>query len=225
MTDIPGLIRPALHIFAADEWTALNVILTGIVAVGIVYGYYSLKEMARNQRLSAARLLYEELEKTENERREIIKKIGSIPNIVNKDFNLKNLELSVFTDEDKLNLRKVINSFNRIGLLIETDTISQILVLSICYPAIIQSWAISEAYANDYQKKIGVPYARRVQRLSKMAENYFDSNPKNWENEINLVMNDFSKQIYRTNKQKGINSLFQHLTWTKMRITKNYSVI
>lgn len=224
MTDVQGVFISVLHLLAPEEWNALNVILSGIVAVGIIYGYYSLKEMARNQRLSAAKLLYDELEKTENERREIIKKISSFPDFKNKEFDLKNLDLFLFSDDEKIKIRNIINSFNRIGLLIETDTMSQILVLSICYPAIIQSWAIAEAYANNYERKIGVPYARRVQRLANMAKNYFDSNPKNRENSVNLVSEDYTKELYRTKKETGIYAFFQNAKWWKMRITKNYSV-
>jgi len=223
MTDIQGLFISALHLLAPEEWSALNVILSGIIALGIIYGYYSLKEMARNQRLSAAKMLYEELEKTENDRREIMKKISSFPNFKNNNFDLQILDLSLFSEDDKIKIRNIINSFNRIGLLIETDTISQILVLSICYPAIIQSWAISEAYANNYERKIGVPYARRVQRLANMAKNYFNSNPKNRGNSVNLVSEDYTMELYRTKKEAGVNEFIQYAKWWKMRVTKNYS--
>lgn len=224
MVDIHGLFISILHSLAPDEWTALNVILSGVVAVGIVYGYYSLQEMARNQRLSSAKILYEELEKTEKDRREIIKKISTFSNVIDETFDCKTMDVSLFSEEETLKIRNIINSFNRIGLLIETDTISQTLVLGICYPAIIQSWAICEAYANHYEKKIGVPYARRVERLAFMAQNYFDSNPKNKEKSINLVLEKTTMKIYQTNHKGGLGSFLQRIQWSMMRVMKNYSV-
>jgi len=212
-----------LHILETDEWIALNVIFSFFLLLSVVYAYKSLKEMARNQRLGAAQLLYQELKSTEKDRSDIISKIFTTID-PEKGYNeIENYDVTKLNNDDITKIRNIINSFNRLGLLIENDTISQHMVFSICYPAIIQSWAVCESYANNYQNLIGVPYARRVERLAKMAKNYLDSNSKANNSALYLTHSNNRILIYKKNDPCGFDKVLLNLKWSIMKISHNYS--
>ncbi len=221
--DIITQLKGLLYVMSYDEWFAINVLLSGFLLIGIYYTYRSLREMSRSQRLSSAQQLFEELKSTEEARLVITKKIlTTIDNYSDKD-QIKNYDINKFDNNDKEKIRFIINSINRLGLLMENDILSQKFVFSICYPVLIQSWAMCEAYANDYQILIGVPYARRVERTAKRAKNYFNSISPNQEGKINLVFEKKTIEIYTTINNSGLKGFFQKINFKWMKLTDNYS--
>lgn len=220
--DIITQLKGLLYLLSYHEWFAINVLLSGFLLIGIYYTYRSLREMSRSQRLSSAQQLFEELKSTEEARLVITKKILTTID-ENPKKELKDFDVSKFNDNDKEKIRSIINSINRLGLLMENDILSQKFVFSICYPVLIQSWAMSEAYANEYQKLLAVPYARRVERTAKRAKNYFNSIYPNKEEKINLVFDQRTVEIYKTINNSGLKGFFQKIKFKKMKLTDNYS--
>ena len=199
-----------LHIFSSDEWTAINVILSAIIALGVVYGYLSIKEMTRQHRLNSAMILFNELKDSEDDRKYILSNFRFDPETIHNDPLVEK------------KIRNVINAFNRLGLLIETDTLSQKMLFSLCYPVIIQSWYKIKDYAHYQEELSGVPYARRVERLAKMAVNYYDANPSNRGKPIYLYSKGERIKIHELSILPGVKGVIQHLSFFKMRITKKY---
>lgn len=204
-----GIIN-LLHVLSPDEWTAINVIVSAVVAIGVTYGYLSLREMARNHRLNSAIILFNELKESESDRNYVLREFLFNPETINNDPSVEK------------RVRNVINIFNRLGLLIETDTLSQKMLFSLCYPVIIQNWYKLKEYARYQEKISGVPYARRVERLANMAINYYDANPKTRGNPILLYSNGESIVVHSATIHRGLKGYFQRVSFLKMRITNQY---
>jgi hypothetical protein len=203
-------IKILLNIFNGDEWTGINAIIATILLITILYGYKSLKQVAQGHRLNAAQIIFSELKESTKARNFVISKY-----LQTKDFSLLN-------DDELDQIKSAIDSLNRLGLLIETNTIPQHLVFSIAYVSIIQAWYKLEPYANYKSNLWGVPYAARVGRISTMAKNYFDSHKKFKNLSIQISDSYGTYEIYKTKYETGYRAIIQRFFWFKMRLFDDY---
>lgn len=129
---------------------------------------------------------------------------------------------SELTKEEEQKFQKVINSLNKISVMLEFKMIPPKLVFGICHTLIIRC-EYKLGYYMDYQElKIGGRYGRRVRKLAKRAKKYHDVNPMHRIHPIKLTQGDKTIIIYETKYYDGFAGIIQKLEWYLRRKFKIY---
>lgn len=195
-----------------EVWTA---IFTGISAFVIVCGsglaYINLRVVVKTHRLESVQEFLKDYEEASEGRRFVI-----------YDFDFSaDQELS---PEIERRVQNVINSFNRIGLLLEDGLLSPQLVFGICHTQLIRCWYRLEPYIRYHEGRIGGRYGRRIERLSVRAKKFHDARPQH---RVTVIKIDpgVGKEpfiIYQTHIHKGVAAVKQRALWWIQRLLDLY---
>ncbi len=187
-------------------------ITTIIIFLGTIIAIRNLRVIRKTQSLESVLAFLNDSANVSEDRRFLLREFN---------FMLNKPKLS---EENEKRVKNVINSFNRIGLLIENRLLPSKFVLSIHHSQIIRCWYKLEDYISYNENLIGGRYGRRIARLVTKAKRYHDSNKKHRVTQIKIysIKGKEPFLIYETNIRTGLHGLFQKLVWMLRRVFKIY---
>jgi len=185
-----------------DSWTlVLTAISTGVVLLGVPIAIYNLRIITRTHHLQSLTKFMDDLSSTEKERL-----------YLHREFD-RNGDHSKLDRESENKIKQVINSLNRIGMLIENKVLSPESVLSISHTVIIRCFYMLEPYINYKESEIGGRYGRRIRRLDERAKRFHDIRPHQRITKIKVQNKDGSYVIYETKIKSGCSGIMQRVVW------------
>ena len=195
-----------------ESWTLLCTGLgTAIVLIGVPIAVINLKLIRRTFQLEAVSRFMDELTETSDERRYVYTKFK-------READFSRLDL-----ESVNKVERVINTLNKIGLLIENDMLSPELVLSISHTVIIRCWYKIELYIKYREGVLGGRYGKRIERLYARACRFHDIRPHQRINPIKIDCESGENIIiYRTTVFDGTRGLLQDTSWGIRRLFRLY---
>lgn len=179
----------------------LTTISTGVILLGVPIAIYNLRVISRTHHLQSLSKFMDDLSSTEVERLYLY-----------RDFDRKS-DYDSLDKESGAKVKKVINSLNRIAMLIENKLLSPESVLSISHTVIIRCFYMLEPYILYQEEKIGGRYARRIRRLDERAKKFHDIRPHQRINKIKIQNTNGSHVIYETDIRSGVKGIVQRLMW------------
>lgn len=192
----------ATNYLLTDLGKDIILILQAIVIVfGIPIALYNIRAIARGNRMQSTSHFLDYLEATRDERRHLY-----------QNCNFSNPKET--SEEDEICAKSIIDSFNRIAVLIENDMLDPELVFSTCHTVVIRCWYRLEPYARYQETLIGGRYARRVERLFERAKKFHDIRPHQRIHPIRISFGDQSIIVYETFLKTGIRGFLQRITWS-----------
>jgi hypothetical protein len=197
-----------------EEWIPiLTFVNTLIVAIGIVIALRELRVISKTQQIEALREFLRDLNDTEEDRKFLYEEF---------EFSLESPE--PLQPEEERRIQKVINCFNRIGLLVENGLLPSRLVFSICHTEIIRSVFKLKEYMKYRESRIGSRYGRRLLRLDKRAKIYHDVNPYHRKTKVMIDPGPGKTPyvIYETKQEKGLKKVKQEIIWAIRRCFRIY---
>lgn len=191
-----------MFLLSKETWTLLlTAISTGVVLLGVPIAIYNLRIITRTHHLQSLTKFMDDLSSTEKERL-----------FLHRDFDRNGAHSSLDYDtEDKI--KKVINSLNRIGMLIENKVLSPESVLSISHTVIIRCFYMLEPYIDYKEGQIGGRYGRRIKRLDERAKQFHDIRPHQRINKIKVQNSAGSYVIYETKVKSGVMGILLRVIW------------
>lgn len=161
-----------------------------IILVGAIVALRNLKVISKAHKINAIDKFTEDLSRVENDRQYLYQEF---------QFDEKQ---TVLKDKDQ-RVNNIINSLNRISLLIDNKLLSAEVVFALCHTMIIRCEFKLRQYIEFQESQIGGRYGRRVLRLARKAKLYHDSHPHQRANVIKLYTGKESIVIYKTEMQTG----------------------
>ena len=166
----------------------LATITTIVVCTGIPLALLNLRKISHTHHLQALNSFYSDLASSEEERRYLFREFD------------RTKPIDKLVREDEKTIEIVINTLNRIGLLVEQKILAPELVFSICHTVIIRCWHQLEPYVTARELRDGARYARRVRRLDERAKKFHDSRPHQRVTEIRINNGKTQVLVYKTAK-------------------------
>ena len=197
-----------------NAWSIAISIATGIIILAsAVIAIRNLGIIAKANRISAYEAFTERWESVHSERLMVLEEF---------DFNPDSPpELD---SEIGQTLRKVINCFNEIGLMIDRRMLPAQYVLGLCYPDFIRCYYRLQSYLEYREAELGVRYGRRMAKMAQRARNYHDARAHNRPHPVRVRARGSSKYItvYQTYVKSGFPGVLQRCAWLARRISGSY---
>ena len=184
----------------------LAIIVSTIIAV------INLRALIKTQYLESVQELFKYLADTAEDREFVIKEFSFSP------------EEPKLQPDIKRKVENVINSLNRIGLLLESKLLPPKYVFGICHGQIIRCWYKLKDYAQYKESRIGERYGRRLARLATRAKMYHDINPQHRVTKIKIDPGPGQEPfiVYETTIKKGFGGIKQKICWNIRRLFRLY---
>lgn len=182
-----------------------------IVTIGIFIAIKNIKIIAKTQKLEVINSFLDELRENESAREFLFKEY-------------KFVTLDKMDRKSICEVEKVINSLNRICLLLDNKLINAEIILGLCHTMIIRCEYKLRDYIKDKEKAIGGRYGRRIIRLTKKAKNFQDSYKNHRSNPVKIHKIGTNPIIvYKTIIGNSFKEkLSNHLVWFWRRLWKIY---
>jgi hypothetical protein len=194
-----------------EQWNILISLSSLIVVVvGIVIALKNLKIIAKSQKFEVLDSFIKELKDNEESRKFLFKKY--------KFESLNKL------DEDSIKeVEKVINSLNRISLLLDNKLIDADVIFGLCHTMIIRCEYQLRSYIKEKEAIIGGRYGMRIFKLTKRAKKFHDSYKYHRCKPLSVNLNKETVEIYKTDIGKDFEEkLNNQLEWSWRRIWKQF---
>lgn len=200
---------------AAAYATIANALFAGLsmllLLVGVPFAMYNLLLIRKQHHLTSIMRFYDDMDATATNRKYIFQRFS------------RRDDYSDLEPEAERTAQEVINFLNRVAQLIEIDMMSGHAVLSATHTVILRCWHQLEPYARYHEGRIGGRYARRIDRLVRMARLFHDVRPHQ---RITSVMLDTGQGdpelVYRTNVHLGWRGRAQRIGWYIRKSLKWY---
>jgi len=177
-------------------------VLTGLLTA--FAGVHQLRAIAKANYLQAFESFAQRWEESKDDRWRVLESFT---------FDLSNPPSSD-SDESQV-LRRVVNSVNIAGLLVEQKLVPAQAILTLCYPDFIRLEKVLDGYLKYRSKQLGINYGQRIRRMSERAKRYHDIKHPN--EIIRARINGGSyRQIYHT---KSPSSFFG---WVRSKIVNTF---
>jgi len=188
--------------FSSQDWATFFVALQTLVfIIGAILALRNLKIISKTHKLGAIEKFINDLSKFEKDREFLYQK-----------FNFDVTKL--LSNEEERRIKNVINSINRISMLIDNNLISAEIVFAMCHTMLIRSEYRLSPYIINKESQLGGRYGRRIIKLAKRAKQYHDSNSHHRISCIKLHNGTTNIEIYKTEFQAGfLTKRAQKLEW------------
>jgi late competence protein required for DNA uptake (superfamily II DNA/RNA helicase) len=195
-----------------EEWDVIISLSSYItILIGIVIAVRNLKIIAKSQKLEVINNFINELKTNEEARKFLFQKFQ-------------------FTSLDKMNVKsineieKVINSLNRISLLLDNKLVEAEIIFGLCHTMIIRCEYQLKEFIKQKEIAIGGRYGRRITKLTERAKKFHDSKKYHRYNPINIYsLNNNPVEVYKTILGNTFEEkLNNHLEWFWRRLWKKF---
>lgn len=194
-----------------EEWNVIISLSSLIVVVfGIVIALKNLSIIAKSQKLEVLDSFINELKANENSRKFLFKK-----------YKFETIDK---LDENSVNeIEKVINSLNRISLLLDNKLIDSNVIFGLCHTMIIRCEFLLRDYISAKENIIGGRYGMRIIKLTSRAKKFHDTYKYHRSRPININLEKESIKIYETTLGNSFEEkLNNQLEWSWRRLWKLY---
>jgi hypothetical protein len=205
-------VASANHGISVEQWNVIISLSSLVVLlVGIIVAVKNLKIIARSQRLDVINSFIKELKAHEESRKFLFKEY-------------KFVSIEYMEEKSIVEIEKVINSLNRISLLLDNKLIEPQVIFGLCHTMIIRCEYQLREYIKAKEKIVGGRYGRRISKLATRAKKFHDSYEYHRCNPIYIYgSNHSSKEIYRTTIGTTFEEeLNNQLEWFWRRLWKNF---
>ena len=187
-----------------ETWTLIFTgISTLVLIISVPIAIMNLISIVKAFKLEAITKFLKEFSDTEEDRKFLF-----------REFSFDEKKQHSLPDDEEKKINNVINSLNRIGLLIDSGVIKHEVVFSLCHTVIIRCWYKLEPYITFREKLLGARYGRRIRKLTERAKRFHDIRPFQRNKPIKIFdANGDDTIIYRTEYKKGIPGILQKLIW------------
>ncbi len=191
---------------SSQDWsTIFTGIQTFVIIISIYFALKSLKIMAKTHKLEAIDKFTNEIESFKEDRQFLYTKFNFDSKKTYKDFEL-------------IKVKNVINSINRISMLIDNKIIAEETVFALCHTMIIRCEYKLKPYLEYQESKLGARYGRRIIRLSDKAKRYHTCHKHHRINSIKIFDNVKEDEIFRTSYYDNfILKYYQKFSWLLRR--------
>lgn len=182
-----------------------------IILAGVIIALKNLSVIAKTRKLGVINSFLEELQSSEDSRRYIFQKFQfeTIGKLSKKDIE---------------EAEKVVNSLNRICLLLDSKLVNGKVVFGLCHTVIIRCEYKLKGFISENEKMIGGRYGRRTIGLTNRAKKYHDSYKKHRCMPINMYTGEGNSiQIYNTIISKSLYKRYaQKFEWFWRRLWRKF---
>ncbi len=177
----------SINSIKAEQWNVIISLSSFItILIGVVIALKNLKIIAKSQKLDVLDNFINEL-KTSEDARKFLYQI------------FKSARLNKLNEKSISEIEKVINSLNRICLLLDNELIDAEIIFGLCHTMIIRCEFQLREYIKQKEKSIGGRYGRRITKLAERAKKFHDSYKKHRLNPINInIVGKNSIEVYKT---------------------------
>jgi len=181
------------------------------VVVGAFIAIKELKIIAKSHKLGVLDTFINELKENELSRKYLF-----------QSFNFESIEK--MNEESKTEVEKVINSLNRICLLLDNKLIEPNVVFGLVHTMIIRCEYKLRDYIIDKENRQGGKYGRRINKLANRAKKFHDSYNYHRNSPIYININGKeSIEIYSTNFGNSFRERVNNkLEWAWRRLWKQF---
>jgi hypothetical protein len=149
--------------FTIEHWHVLiSLISLVVVVIGIIIAVKNLKIIAKSQRLEVIDKFINELQSNEVARKFLFKEFRFV-------------SIDSMDEKSICEVEKVINSLNRICLLIDNKLIDAEIIFGLCHTMIVRCEYQLREYIRQKEESIGGRYGRRITKLTERAKKFHDS--------------------------------------------------
>jgi hypothetical protein len=181
-----------------------------LVTVGIIVAIKDLKIIAKSHTLEVLDKFTNELKEHESARKYLF-----------QSFKFESIDK--VNEKSKTEVEKVINSLNRISVLLDNKLIASNIVFALCHTQIIRCEYLLKDYIEAKQTKMGGRYGQRIRKLANRAKKFQDSYKYHRNNPISLIRGKESFEIYRTDFGSSFYKRNKNkLEWTWRRMWKQF---
>ena len=176
-----------MNSLTTEQWNVLiSFSSLVVVVIGIVIALKNLKIIAKSQKLEVLDSFINELKGNEGSRKFLF-----------QSFKFESIDK--LDETSTAEIEKVINSLNRICLLLDNKLIDANVIFGLCHTMIIRCEYQLRPYIQEKEKKIGGKYGRRINKLTVRAKKFHDSYKYHRTNPIKIdIHGSKSKEIYKT---------------------------
>lgn len=186
----------------------LELLKTLVVIIGPIIALVNFRVISNSHKLGAIIKFNEDLIQYEDDRR-----------FLYQEFSIN----STLEEKDEKKIRNVINSLNRISMMIDNKLISSNIVFALCHTMIIRCNFKLQDYIKYQQSLLGGRYGKRIIKMAQNAKRYHDCIPEHRRTIIYLYDNKNRVYVYKTklSKNKGLR-IFYYFKWWIVRMFNIY---